>query len=103
MKLLAVYVGGMNTGFCRRQRETQAPVTSVHGAKPEDVAEEEAIGLWLVAVEQYMSAIDPENHGASLSGWDAFFRKSLGLTGLSVPASSRGRSISLDTPFIGHR
>jgi hypothetical protein len=44
VKLLAVYVGGMNPGFCPRQRENQPPVTNVHGAQPEDIAEEEAIG-----------------------------------------------------------
>src|SRR5262249_1287724 len=53
-------VGGMNGDLCRRQREDQPPVASVHGGKSEDVPTERAISRRIFAVEDYMGT---KNHG----------------------------------------
>src|SRR5215831_20750635 len=57
-------VGGVNGDLCRREREDQPSVASVHGGKSEDVPTERAISRRILAVEDYMRT---KNHERCLS------------------------------------
>src|SRR5262249_17491016 len=55
-------VGGMNGDLCRRQREDQPSVASVHGGKSEDVPTEGAISRRILAVKDYMRTKNHERY-----------------------------------------
>src|SRR5262245_13249112 len=56
--------GRMNSNLCRRQREDEPSVASVHRGKSEDVPTEGAISRRILAVEDYMRT---KNHERCLS------------------------------------
>jgi len=53
-----VSLGGMEGGLRGGKGEDQPSVTSVHPRKPEDVAEESAVGVRIMAVDNYVCTID---------------------------------------------
>src|SRR6266567_3302937 len=55
---IATLIGRVECGFRRRQGEDEPAVTCIHGSEPEDVAEEGAVCLGVIAVEDYVSAGD---------------------------------------------
>jgi hypothetical protein len=44
--------------FCRRQREDQPSVASVHGSKSEDIPQEGSVSRRILAVYDYMGSKD---------------------------------------------
>src|SRR5438093_12447442 len=55
-----VLLGRMNGQFCRRQREDQPSLASVHGWKSKNVPEEEAISSRILAVDNHVRTEDHE-------------------------------------------
>src|SRR6266849_6821144 len=53
-----ILFGGMNRRLCRRQREDEPSLASVHGCQSEDVPEEEAISRRILAVYDDMRTKD---------------------------------------------
>src|SRR5713226_9572531 len=51
-------LGRVDRHFCRRQREDQPTVASVHGSKSEDVPQESSVSSCILAVYDYMGAKD---------------------------------------------
>src|SRR5260370_10128323 len=49
--VLVTLFGGMNRQFCRRQREDEPSVASVHGGESENVPEESTIGIRILVVD----------------------------------------------------
>jgi hypothetical protein len=76
-----IFVGWVECGFCRRQREDQPAMTRIDGPESEDVAEECAVRLGVFAVEDYMSAGDhlvpPEMRNFSRPGEESIKPRSL--------------------------
>src|SRR5258707_7073733 len=58
--VLVTSFGGMNCHFCRRQREDEPSMASVHGGESENVPEEGTIGLRILAVDDDVRAKDHE-------------------------------------------
>src|SRR5437867_5358559 len=53
-----IVFGGMDCYFCRRQREDQPSVASVHGRKSENVPQEGAVSRRISAVHDHMRTKD---------------------------------------------
>jgi hypothetical protein len=51
-------IGRVDCGFCRRQGENQPAMTCIHESETEDIAEEGAVGLGILTVDNYVSAKD---------------------------------------------
>src|SRR6202030_917370 len=51
-------IGRVDCGFSRRQGENQPAMTCIHGFETEDIAEEGAVGLGILTVDNYVSAGD---------------------------------------------
>src|ERR1700730_12094654 len=51
-------IGRVDCGFSRRQGEKQPAMTCIHGFETEDIAEEGAVGLGILTVDNYVSARD---------------------------------------------
>ena len=62
MGLTLFAVGGVNSGFGGRQGKDEPAATGVYRGKIENVAEEGAVGLRVVAVEQDMGADNSCGH-----------------------------------------
>jgi len=56
--VLGLFIGGVNGRLCRRKREDQSTVASVHGRKPEDLAEKGAVGRRIGAVDDHVGTKD---------------------------------------------
>ncbi len=63
VKLALVAVGGVNAGFGGRHSEDQPTLAGVHGTKAENVTKEGAVGLWVVAIEEDVSAGNASHNG----------------------------------------
>jgi hypothetical protein len=51
-------IGRVDRGFSRRQGKNQPAMTCIHGFETEDIAEEGAVGLGILTVDNYVSARD---------------------------------------------
>src|SRR5438445_13555226 len=63
--------GGMNRHFCRRQREDQPSVATVHRCKSEDIPEEGTIRRRILAVYDYMPTEDHDSLPEALKQFEA--------------------------------
>jgi hypothetical protein len=61
--VLAMVIGRVEGGFCRREREDQPAVAGVYGVEAEDVAKKCAVCIGVLAVDDYVGA---GNHGSLL-------------------------------------